>query len=63
LLSLPHSAGVQAPAVASPIKFSGTPIQYTKSAPQLGEHNAEILEGRLGFSEQKLRELKGKGII
>jgi len=63
LLSLPHSAGVQAPAVASPIKFSGTPIQYTRSAPQLGEHNAEILEGRLGFSEEKLKELKVKGII
>lgn len=63
LLSLPHSAGVQAPAVASPIKFSGTPIQYTQSAPQLGEHNAEILEGRLGFSEEKLKSLKDKGII
>ena len=36
-LSLPHSAGVQAPAVASPIRLSDTPIQYGRSAPLLGE--------------------------
>lgn len=63
LQPLPHSAGVDVPSVVNPIRLSETPIQYTRSAPQLGEHNAEILKGRLGFSEEKLNKLKEKGII
>jgi crotonobetainyl-CoA:carnitine CoA-transferase CaiB-like acyl-CoA transferase len=41
--SLPHPLAGLAPAIASPMKFSATPIQYTRSAPLLGEHNEEIL--------------------
>ena len=63
MLPLPHSAGVPVPSVVNPIRLSDTPIQYTRSAPQLGEHNAEILKDRLGFSEEKLNHLKEKGII
>lgn len=62
-LSLPHSLGVDAPAVANPIKLSGTPIQYERSAPQLGEHNNEILQERLGLSSDKLDLMKKKGVI
>lgn len=62
-LSLPHSLGVEAPAVANPIKLSGTPIQYARSAPQLGEHNTEILQERLGLTKDKLDSLQKKGII
>ena len=40
---LPHPLAGSAPAIASPMKFSATPIQYTHSAPLLGEHNQEIL--------------------
>ena len=62
-LSLAHGAGVQAPAVANPIRLSETPIRYGRSAPLLGEHNQEVLRGRLGFSESELEALRSKGVI
>ncbi len=61
--SLTHGAGVEAPAVASPMNFSDTPIQHTRSAPMLGEHNTEVLEHILGMDSSTLQALKAKGII
>ncbi|MDB5911587.1 MAG: caiB [Ramlibacter sp.] len=62
-LELPHSAGVQAPSVANPIRLSGTPIRYQKSAPLLGEHNTAVLQDRLGLSAQRIAELQAKGVV
>ena len=62
-LSLPHSAGVNAPGVANPIRLSETPIRYERSAPTLGEHNRAILNGRLGISDERIAELKAKGVV
>ena len=62
-LDLPHSAGVDAPAVAGPIRFSGTPIEYTRSAPILGEHTTAILGERLGLTAERLAELRDGGVI
>jgi len=62
-LSLPHSAGVEAPAVASPIRLSGTPIDYGRSAPLLGEHTEAVLTERLGFSAGRVAELRDAGVI
>jgi crotonobetainyl-CoA:carnitine CoA-transferase CaiB-like acyl-CoA transferase len=62
-LTLPHSAGVQAPSVANPIRLSDTPIQYGKSAPLLGEHNTAVLQERLGLSAQRIAELQSRGVV
>lgn len=62
-LSLPHSAGVNAPSVANPIRLSDTPIRYERSAPTLGEHNHAILNERLGLSAERLAELKARGVV
>jgi len=62
-LSLPHSAGVQAPAVASPIRLSGTPIRYGRSAPLLGEHTEAVLGEALGLSRERIAELRAEGAI
>jgi len=62
-LTLPHSAGVQAPSVANPIRFSGTPIRYDRSAPLLGEHNQAILQDRLGLTAERIAALKAKGVV
>lgn len=62
-LSLPHSAGVQAPAVANPMRFSETPIQYGRSAPRLGEHTDDVLAHGLGLSAQRIAELRARGAI
>jgi crotonobetainyl-CoA:carnitine CoA-transferase CaiB-like acyl-CoA transferase len=49
--------------VANPVKFSGTPIDYQKAAPKLGEDTQSVLGARLGFSEEELGELKRLGVI
>lgn len=62
-LSLAHSAGVQAPSLANPIRLSETPIQYQRSAPLLGEHNQAVLGDRLGLTASELAALQAKGVI
>jgi crotonobetainyl-CoA:carnitine CoA-transferase CaiB-like acyl-CoA transferase len=62
-IDLPHTISGSAPAVANPIRFSETPIKYRRSAPMLGEHNEEILHGRLGIAKDRLAEFVEKGII
>ena len=44
-------------------KFSETPGSIRHRAPELGEHNEEILGNRLGLTEDEMVELKQKGII
>jgi crotonobetainyl-CoA:carnitine CoA-transferase CaiB-like acyl-CoA transferase len=62
-VTLPHSTGVEAPGVASPIRLSDTPIQYGHAAPALGEHSDAILAGRLGLSAERIAELRARNII
>jgi glutaryl-CoA transferase len=61
--SLPHGAGIDAPSVANPIRLSETPIRYGRSAPTLGEDNQAILKGRLGLSDERISELKARGVV
>ena len=62
-LSLPHGAGVQAPAVASPLRFSDTPLQYGRAAPTLGEHTDAVLAGQLGLAPERIAALRAQGIV
>ncbi|MHA3905026.1 CaiB/BaiF CoA transferase family protein [Castellaniella sp. WN] len=40
---LPHPLAGEVPTVASPIRYSETPVMYRMAPPLLGEHTAEIL--------------------
>ncbi|MDF1485630.1 CaiB/BaiF CoA-transferase family protein [Ramlibacter sp. H39-3-26] len=62
-LSLPHGTGVQAPAVANPIRFSDTPIEYVRAAPTLGEHTDAVLAAKLGLSPERIAALRSKGVV
>jgi formyl-CoA transferase len=44
-------------------KLSATPGTIRSAAPDLGQHNEEIYQGLLGFSDQKLAELRTAGIV
>ena len=46
-----------------PVKYSKTPAQINLPPPILGEHNDEILKGLLGYSDEKLKELRAAGVI
>ncbi|RLG97335.1 CoA transferase [Candidatus Bathyarchaeota archaeon] len=46
-----------------PIKVSETKGDISAPAPLLGEHNVEVYKRLLGYSEEKIEELRKKGVI
>jgi formyl-CoA transferase len=48
--------------VGSPLTLSDSPVDY-RSAPLLGEHNAEVLKEVMGYDGAKIDELKAAGAI
>ncbi|MFW9999531.1 MAG: CaiB/BaiF CoA transferase family protein [Candidatus Hodarchaeota archaeon] len=48
--------------VASPIKFSRTPLKIRSLAPKIGQQTKEILKN-LGYLDDEIRDFKKKGII
>ena len=44
-------------------RLSRTPGRVEHLGPALGEHNDEVYGGLLGFSSEKLAELKEEGVI
>jgi crotonobetainyl-CoA:carnitine CoA-transferase CaiB-like acyl-CoA transferase len=62
-LSLPHPKAGRVPGVASPIKFSQTPIQEQLAPPVLGQHTEEVLAEMLGLTEAEIGELKASKVI
>ncbi|MGI4841547.1 MAG: CaiB/BaiF CoA transferase family protein [Janthinobacterium lividum] len=63
LVTIPHPLKPDFVTVASPIKMSGTPVEYLRPAPMLGEHTDEVLKHRLGLNEDQLAQLKASGVI
>ena len=63
LFSLNHPQLGEMPQVANPVKFSKTPVSYTKAAPTLGEDTENVLQKELNFSKEEIGELKMLGII
>ena len=61
-LDLPHRFGV-ASSVANPIRLSGTPIEYRRGPPTLGEHTHEVLQDWLKMSEGEIADLRREGVI
>jgi crotonobetainyl-CoA:carnitine CoA-transferase CaiB-like acyl-CoA transferase len=62
-VEIPTAAGVPCPGVASPMRFSETPVEYTVPPPTLGQHTQEILRDLLGMDQQALDALAAKGIV
>jgi len=47
----------------SAMRFSAFPQELTLEAPFLGEHNAEILRGYLGYTDESISELEASGVL
>jgi crotonobetainyl-CoA:carnitine CoA-transferase CaiB-like acyl-CoA transferase len=62
-IEIPHPAGVPCPTVASPMRFSETPVEYKLPPPQLGEHTREVLNSLLGLGDGELDRLAAQKII
>ena len=62
-VELDHPAAGKLPTVASPMRFSGTPLEHKLAPPLLGQHTEEILRERLGRSAAQIAALRAEGVI
>jgi len=62
-IEIPHPLGGNLPGIASPMRFSETPVQYDLPPPLLGQHTREVLGGLLGIPDDELDRLAAAKII
>ena len=56
-----HPTAGQVPNIASPWRFSATPVADPVAAPALGQHTEQILRDALGLSDERIAELAREG--
>ncbi|MBR0838923.1 CoA transferase [Bradyrhizobium liaoningense] len=59
--SIPHPAAGEIPNIASPLRFSETPVLDPVAAPTLGQHTTEVLERVLGYGPERVAALRAAG--
>ena len=60
---LPHAAAGKVTLVASPMKFSGTPLKHDMPPPVVGQHTDEILRTVLKKTDAEIAALKASGAV
>jgi len=60
---LPHATAGVVPQVASPMRFSASPVVYERPPPLLGQHNDDVLADLLGLDAAVRGALREKGVI
>ena len=61
-IELDHPVAGKMPLVASPMRFSGTPIEHKMAPPTLGQHTEEVLRA-LGKGDADIAKLRADGIV
>ena len=62
-VELDHPVAGRLPTVASPMRFSATPVEYKLAPPVLGQHTEEILRGLLQLDDAAIERLRAEGTI
>jgi crotonobetainyl-CoA:carnitine CoA-transferase CaiB-like acyl-CoA transferase len=62
-IELEHPVAGKLPLVASPMRFSGTPVEHRLAPPVLGQHTEEILREVLRLSDREIARLRADGVI
>src|SRR3954466_9011841 len=62
-VDLDHPVAGKLPTVASPMRFSATPVEYRGAPPVLGQHTDEVLGQLLGKSGADIARLRASGVI
>lgn len=62
VVTVEHPGHGQVSMLGSPLYIDGAPLPVRKPAPELGEHNAEVL-GELGYSAGDIAQLRERGVV
>jgi formyl-CoA transferase len=62
IIETEHENGLKLKGVGIPIKFSESKPDDPQPAPAVGQHSVQVLK-EAGYSEAKIEELVGKGIV
>jgi crotonobetainyl-CoA:carnitine CoA-transferase CaiB-like acyl-CoA transferase len=62
-IELDHPLAGKVPLVASPMRFSATPLEFRAPPPTLGQHTDEILKNVLDMSDADIARLRAEGVI
>jgi len=62
-VELDHPVAGRLPTVASPMRFSATPVEYKLAPPVLGQHTEEILRGLLKMTDVEIAKLRADGTV
>jgi crotonobetainyl-CoA:carnitine CoA-transferase CaiB-like acyl-CoA transferase len=62
-IEVAHPVAGTLPMVASPMRFSGTPLEHKTPPPLLGEHTDEILTKILEKSAEEIARLRAHGVV
>lgn len=61
--NLPMTGVGDAPMIANPMRLSKTGPQYLKAPPRFAEHTSEVLQERLGLTENEIQSLRERAIV
>jgi crotonobetainyl-CoA:carnitine CoA-transferase CaiB-like acyl-CoA transferase len=62
-IEVEHASAGKVPLMASPMRFSETPLEFKLPPPTLGQHTGEVLHGVLGLDDAAIARLHDEGII
>ncbi len=62
-IDLPHPTAGSVPLVGMPIRMSGSPPDYRRPPPLLGEHTDEVLGQLAGLDADAIAALRSRGIV
>ena len=62
-IELDHPVAGKLTTVASPMRFSGTPLEHEMAPPLLGQHTDEVLRGLLGKADAEIAQLRADGVL
>ena len=62
-VEMDHPVAGKLATVASPMRFSATPVEYKLAPPVLGQHTEEVLRGLLQLDDAAIAKLRAEGTI
>jgi len=62
-VDMPHPLSGSVPGVASPMRFSETPVRYDRPPPLLAQHTDAVLQELLGMTPAEVGALRESGVV